>query len=94
MANKASLDFRVSEQEIVAILNPRIGGRRVREFLDLLQLTSDLTLQEQAAILWPRHGSLPYPAHFGQTTKGQPWEGEIMCGNDPYLRARLVDDLM
>jgi hypothetical protein len=22
-----------------------------------------------------------------------PWGGEIICGHNPYLRARLVDDL-
>ncbi len=81
-------------REIVAILNPRIGGGRVREFVELLHLTSDFTLDEQASMQWPRHGCIPYCAHFGQTTKGEPWAGEVLCGNDPYLRARLVDDLI
>jgi hypothetical protein len=80
--------------EVAAIFSPRLGGRRVREFVELIQLTSgDFTLSEQLAIAWPRHGRIPYPARFGQTTNGEPWECEILCGDDPYLRARLVDDL-
>jgi hypothetical protein len=81
--------------EIAAIFNPKIGGIRVREFVELLNVTGDYTLRAQADMQWLRYGKnrTPYGAHFGQTTKGHPWEGEILCGNDPYLRARLVDDL-
>lgn len=61
--------------------------------LAILHLVSDFTLDEQAEMQWPRHGRIKYAARFGQTADGQPWECEVLCGNDPYLRARLVDDL-
>jgi hypothetical protein len=32
-----------------------------------------------------------YPAQFG-ALDGVPRQGEIICGHNPYLRARLVDD--
>jgi hypothetical protein len=81
--------------EVAAIFNPRISGRRVREFLDLIELTSgSLTLDEQLSISWPGRRRMPYRATLGLTTKGDPWDGEVLCGNDPYLRARLVDDLI
>jgi hypothetical protein len=51
------------------------------------------TWSEQMAMAWPRHGRTPYPARFGQNANGEPWACEILCGDDPYLRARLVDDL-
>jgi hypothetical protein len=83
------------KQEVAAIFSPRLGGGRVREFVELIYLTSGyFTLSEQLAIAWPRHGRIPYPARFGQTSDRQPWEGEVLCGNDPFLRARLVDDLI
>jgi len=80
--------------EVVAIFSPRVGGVRVREFVELIHVTSgSFTLGEQLAMMWPRYGQTPYAAKFGQTKEGDPWEGEILCGNDPYLRARRVDDL-
>lgn len=81
--------------EIAAIFSPRLGGIRAREFVELIYLTSGyFTLGEQLAIAWPRHGRIPYQARFGQTTDGEPWASEILCGDDPFLRARLVDDLI
>jgi hypothetical protein len=80
--------------EVAAILSSRLGGVRVREFVELIYLTSGyFTLSEELAIAWPRHGRIPYAARFGQTEDGEPWSGEILCGDDPFLRARLVDDL-
>jgi hypothetical protein len=67
---------------------------RVREFVELIHVTSYFTLDEQLSMMWPRHGHTKYVARFGQTQQGDPWEGEIICGDDPYLRARLVDDLI
>jgi hypothetical protein len=80
--------------EVAAIFSPRLGGTRVREFVELIYLTSGyFTLSEQLSMAWPRHGRIPYAARFGQTKDGAPWGGEVLCGDDPYLRARLVDDL-
>lgn len=80
--------------EIAGIFGRRLGGTRVREFVELIYLTSGyFMLSEQLAIAWPRHGRLPYAARFGQTADGEPWECEILCGDDPFLRARIVDDL-
>jgi hypothetical protein len=80
--------------EIAAIFSARLGGVRVREFVELLSVTSYYTLQEQLDMQWPQHGRVTYPAQFGETKDGHSWEGEILCGCDPYLRARLVDDLI
>ena len=89
--------------EVAAIFSSRLGGDRVREFVELLDVTGGAyTLSEQYSMMWPRRRhplllgetNTPYPAKFGQTKGGKPWGGEICCGNDPYLRARLVDDLI
>ena len=50
------------------------------------------TVSEQIAyVLYKRQN--PYPAQFGQTRSGHPWQGEIHCGHNPFLHARLADDL-
>jgi hypothetical protein len=89
--------------EVAAIFSSRLGGVRVREFVELLDVTSrSYTLSEQFSMMWPRRRhplklgetNVPYPAQFGQTKAGLPWEGEIHCGHDPYLRTRRVDELI
>jgi hypothetical protein len=80
--------------EVAAIFSSRLGGVRVREFVELIFLTNYFTLGEQLSMRWSGHGQTPYAARFGQTKEGEPWEGEVLCGNDPYLRARRVDDLI
>jgi hypothetical protein len=81
------------KREVAAIFSSRLGGVRVREFVELIWVTSKyFTFEEQLSIKWPG-GRTPYAARFGQTTEGDPWAGEVLCGNDPYLRARLVDGL-
>ena len=81
--------------EVAAIFSPRLGGVRVRELVELIYVTSGyFTLSEQLSMMWPRCGRTPYAAKLGQTKEGDPWEGEILCGDDPYLRARRVDDLI
>ena len=80
--------------EVAAIFSPRLGGGRVREFVELIYVTSGyFTLSEQLSMRWSRYGQIPYAARFGQTKEGAPFAGEVLCGDDPYLRARLVDDL-
>ncbi len=82
------------KSEVVAIFNARLGAVRVREFVELIYLTGgSFTLAEQLSMRWPRRRT-PYGAKFGQTTEGDPWGCEVFCGDDPYLRARLVDDLI
>lgn len=34
----------------------------------------------------------PYQATFG-SLKGIPWQGEVYCGHNPYLKARIVTNI-
>jgi hypothetical protein len=82
--------------EVAAIFSGRLGGVRVRELVEVLYVSGGaFTLSEQLSMKWAHQGQCPYHATFGQTVDGQPWEAEILCGigNDPYLEARIVDDL-
>jgi hypothetical protein len=79
-------------EKVVAVLNPRLGGKRVRELVELLYIQSGATLAEK--LTWALHPSRnPYPAQCG-ILDGAPWEGEVTCSHNPWLFARLVDSIV
>ena len=77
---------------VAAILNYRLSGETVRSIIELLYVNSRLDLSGRVAYAKNKKGVLPYPAQF-HTLDGVPWDGRITCGYQPYLYARLVDDL-
>jgi hypothetical protein len=77
--------------KVAAIFNPRFGEDRVRQLVEFIYLSAEYSLSERMGFAKdPKHN--PYPAEFG-SLDGVPWRGEINCGHNPYLFARLVDDL-
>lgn len=76
---------------IAAILNPRWSAERVREYVEFIYVLSQYTVSEQVGYAKNRSFN-PYPAKFNQI-RGIPWQGQIICGHNPYLFARLVDKL-
>jgi hypothetical protein len=77
------------EDTIAAVFNPRLGAERVRELVEFIY-ASEYSIAERLALA--RGGPNPYPAEF-VSINGVRWQGEMLCGHNPYLRARLVDDL-
>ncbi len=76
--------------KVAEILDPRLPPERVRQILELLY-HRDALLGEK--ISWRlRKQRQPYPAEFVKV-EGLPWSGQIHCGHNPWLFARLVDDL-
>lgn len=75
---------------LAEVLDPRMSAKRVREIVEILGQREDSLAEKVAWRLMKQRA--PYPAEF-QMIGGVPWEGEIVCGHNPYLRARLVDDL-
>jgi hypothetical protein len=74
--------------KVVEILDPRLSEERVRQIVELLY-HRDALLSEKIA--WRlRHRQQPYPAKFTRF-HGVDWTGEITCGHNPWLHARLVD---
>jgi hypothetical protein len=81
-------DHAEPEERVAAILNRRVPAERVREIVELLYANEYLSLSERAAVaLNPK--KRPYPARFGSAS-GLVWDGEILCGHNPWLRARQV----
>jgi hypothetical protein len=80
-------------EPLAAIFNPRYSSERVRELVGFIYRSTEYSLRDQAEYARNKRYN-PYPAEFGQTKDGSPWGGEIICGHNPFLRARLVDDLI
>jgi hypothetical protein len=76
---------------IAAVLNPRLSTKRVRDIVELLYANEYYSLRERMACARDRRTN-PYPAVFG-SVDGVQWPGQITCGHNPFLFARLVDDL-
>jgi len=84
-------DHAKRDDKVAAILNPRLSGKRVREFVELFYLNTFYSLGERIAYTVNKKEN-PYPARF-MDIGGVPWTGAIYCGDNPFLIARLVDDL-
>jgi hypothetical protein len=76
---------------IAALLNPRLSAKRVGDIVELLYANEYYSLGERMAYI-PKKKKNPYPAVFGRVD-GVQWRGQITCGHNPFLFARLVDDL-
>lgn len=76
---------------IAAVFSSRTGAENVRRMVELLYSYS-----EHCAIDKINRGTLPsynpHPATF-VSISGVPWQGQIQCGYNPFLFARLVDEL-
>jgi hypothetical protein len=79
------------QNKIVEILNPRMSSERVRELVELLYHRDALLAEKVAWRL--RKQKQSYPAEF-PILEGGKWTGEIIYGHNPWLRARLVDNLI
>jgi hypothetical protein len=75
---------------VAAVLNRRWSTEKVREFVEMLYANEFYSIGERIA--HAKGCFNPYPAKRG-TLNGVPWDGEIFCGHNPFLYARLVDGL-
>jgi len=73
-------------KRIVALLSPRWSQDRVRDHVHVLYSMNGYSPAEKLNLL-KKHAHIPHPAQFQET------QGRINCGHNPWLYARLVDDL-
>lgn len=79
------------EKKIVAVLNYRWTGKRVRSLVEQLYLSFGHSIWDMIKVAGNRREN-PYPAEF-ETIEGVPWQCSIHCGHNPSLHARLVHNL-
>jgi hypothetical protein len=73
---------------VAAVLNSRLSTSKVSELVEFLYMTEYFAVSEKMAIAQRRRDN-PYPA-LAESIGGGPI---IHCGDNPFLRAQLVDDL-
>ena len=78
-------------KQIVSILNYRRSPQNVRLFVEQLYMALGKSSWDKLSTA-DRPKENAYPARFMQRS-GLPWRGQIHCGDDPFLFARLVGDL-
>lgn len=79
----------VSEEDVVAaVLRPQTSPETVRRITEVLYAAREYAAVDKLDSLVHN----PYPATFN-IVRGVPYTGQIHCGHNPWLYARLVDDL-
>jgi hypothetical protein len=76
------------DRQIAAILRPQLGETSLLRIVDALYAARQYEPDEMLAFIRP-NWQPPYRAHLG-TIGRVPWAGEIICGHNPYLVARLA----
>ena len=77
------------EDPFAAILNPRFSLQKIFEIVEFMYRPAEYSLSDQAGYV--RNGSPSHQATVDRTLDGRV---HIHCGHNPFLRARLVDDLI
>jgi hypothetical protein len=82
------------ENPVAMLLHRRTPLRRVGEVIELLYVNAYGTLAERLVYATERNDwSYPYRAHLPDWN-GRNWEGQLVCGENPYLYARIVEHLV
>lgn len=85
----ASLNVQIAEDDrIVAILNYRWKAQNVRKIVEILHANAEGTLSQRLAYARMLNQGIP-PAYHAEFNG---WEGQIICGVNPVMYARLVDN--
>jgi len=80
------------EDRIAGILSSRLTAEQIKEIVETIYANEFYTYRERIAFAKDRKAN-PYPATFDDID-GIPWQGRIRCGHNPWLEARLVDNLL
>jgi hypothetical protein len=79
------------DNPIAAILHYSLPAKKVKEIVELIYVNTHFSLAERLTYAKNRKNT-PYPAEY-DTIHDVSWEGRIVCGHNPSLDARLVDEL-
>ena len=79
------------KDNIASILNYRLSSERVLEIVELLYANNKYDLSERLAYAKNKKNN-PYPAEYHRI-KLIRYMGRITCGHNPWLYARVVDNI-
>ena len=78
---------------VVAVLSARTGAEDVRRYVERRYVEKTASLPEKLSYArYNRPQAPPYAAEFDRL-EGVRFRGRIQCGHNPWLYARLVDNL-
>lgn len=86
------------DQPVAAVLSPQTGGRNLLRLVETLYAAREYAPDEMLNSM-RRNARNPYPATWGtigvvlghdSEPKQVPWGGEVICGHNPFLVARLA----
>ena len=85
-------DYARREDKIAAILGRRLTPEKIKEIVEIIYANKSYSHSEWIAFAKDKKLS-PCNATFDDID-GRPWQGRILCGHNPWLEARLVDNLL
>jgi hypothetical protein len=86
------------DQPVAAVLPPQIGGANLLRLVETLYAAREYAPDEMLNAT-RKNGRNPYPAKWGtigvvpghgSEPRQVPWRGEVICGHNPFLVARLA----
>ena len=78
------------DEKVAEVLNSRLSSEQVCRFVEFIYTSAYNSLSERLSYA-TRKAQNPCAASFG-TLGSVKWEGQITCGHNPHLFARLVDN--
>ena len=81
------------DTEVIGILSARKGSQVAKEYVEWLYGLLHYGPAEHMGMAKYQKPSNPYEARFMTTNTGVPVSDTILCGDNPYLVARLAKDL-
>lgn len=81
-------------QYVVNIFDSRMSTQRIKDFLESYYIACHYGLFEKATYASnPSRKRNPYPAESAKFN-GVRWHGQLTCGHNPFLFARIVENLV
>jgi hypothetical protein len=78
-------------ERIVNIFDSRLSAERIKDFIEDFYISTQYSPFEKVTFSNNRKNN-PYPAEYFKIN-GIPWIARITCGHNPYLFARIVNNL-
>ncbi len=85
-------DHAAVDDPVVAFLSARTAPEGVRRYVERRYIDEKASLREKLSYARWNRQKPAYPAEFYRL-EGVTYMGQIRCGHNPWLYARLVDDL-
>lgn len=81
-----------SSDNLISIFDSHIGCERIANFIEQYYMANKFTLENKFFFSF-RKNLNPYPVVYSRTNDGIQYVGDMKCGENPYIHARVVKNL-